>query len=655
LKTKNILSFQARKMADTFPEECYCPITLEIMNEPVIAPDGHTYERKAIVKCLTTSGLSPMTRETMNVDSLIPNRALKSQIERLKSAAAPPPLDRSLPVPALDYKPKLVCLIGDLSGSMDAVCDRDAECRFTRKDLMGHAMKVVIASLQSKDRAMLTTFSSYARVLCRPILMTDANRDIIEKYIDNMVSEGQTNIWSALKDTMDTLLACPEVREETAHIMLFTDGDSNYNTPAIGIVPTLRNYLEQSSLNVVIHTFGFSNSIKSDLLYEISTVSKINGVFNFIPSADMIATVFINTLGYILTIDTPPVVTTEQKALIDEVLEILCLTPPSLAQNRLEIFTRRLTDRYIVIEEIAKAGFDMGISVGCNYIHGGNETNFARDLLRDCQDTPDPNLGQIHKALNSRYYDSWGKHYIYSVRSALNNQMVLNFKDMAVQHFKTPEFTEAQKHIEAVLEKVVPPKPSGGGHAMTSLQFTQQFYDPTGGCILQGTQCITSQGFIDVAELAPGDKVGNEYGGISTILCVLKLRYTGKVYRFGKSWVTAYHPVHLPGKFEEWFFPVESKLYDEVKHVDGLYVYDVVLDCGHNLQLGTRSNRDNFDITAITLGHNREHPVAKHDYFGTYKIVNDLRRHPDWKTGIIQLDSYTFLRGPDNLVCGIQY
>ncbi|MHB9147949.1 MAG: U-box domain-containing protein [Candidatus Amoebophilus sp.] len=37
---------------ESIPEECFCPITQEIMEDPVIAQDGHTYERQAIKRWL---------------------------------------------------------------------------------------------------------------------------------------------------------------------------------------------------------------------------------------------------------------------------------------------------------------------------------------------------------------------------------------------------------------------------------------------------------------------------------------------------------------------------------------------------------------------------------------------------------------------------
>ena len=58
-----------------------CPITKAIMHEPVVAPDGHTYEKDAITSWLRSHGKSPVTQQPMSVAALIPNLVVKHQIE----------------------------------------------------------------------------------------------------------------------------------------------------------------------------------------------------------------------------------------------------------------------------------------------------------------------------------------------------------------------------------------------------------------------------------------------------------------------------------------------------------------------------------------------------------------------------------------------
>lgn len=46
-------------------DEFLCPITYELFREPVVACDGHTYEKAAIEKWLTNKDTSPRTGEKM--------------------------------------------------------------------------------------------------------------------------------------------------------------------------------------------------------------------------------------------------------------------------------------------------------------------------------------------------------------------------------------------------------------------------------------------------------------------------------------------------------------------------------------------------------------------------------------------------------------
>ena len=64
-----------------------CPITLEIFVDPVLASDGHTYERSAIVEWIKHhNNTSPMTRETMKIKELKGNRLVKELADKYRSS-----------------------------------------------------------------------------------------------------------------------------------------------------------------------------------------------------------------------------------------------------------------------------------------------------------------------------------------------------------------------------------------------------------------------------------------------------------------------------------------------------------------------------------------------------------------------------------------
>jgi len=58
-----------------------CPITREVMKEPVICADGHTYEKHSIQMWLQSHSRSPKTNQELPSTELIPNHALRNTIE----------------------------------------------------------------------------------------------------------------------------------------------------------------------------------------------------------------------------------------------------------------------------------------------------------------------------------------------------------------------------------------------------------------------------------------------------------------------------------------------------------------------------------------------------------------------------------------------
>ena len=67
------------------PDEYKCPITCEMMSDPVFAADGHTYERRAIATWFETKQTSPLSNAVLEHRRLVPNRALKQLIDKWRA------------------------------------------------------------------------------------------------------------------------------------------------------------------------------------------------------------------------------------------------------------------------------------------------------------------------------------------------------------------------------------------------------------------------------------------------------------------------------------------------------------------------------------------------------------------------------------------
>ncbi|XP_047153096.1 U-box domain-containing protein 52-like [Vigna umbellata] len=68
------------------PNHFICPILQDVMDDPCVAADGYTYDRKAIDKWLEENDNSPMTNIALPHKHLIPNYTLLSAILEWKSA-----------------------------------------------------------------------------------------------------------------------------------------------------------------------------------------------------------------------------------------------------------------------------------------------------------------------------------------------------------------------------------------------------------------------------------------------------------------------------------------------------------------------------------------------------------------------------------------
>eukprot|EP00961_Rhodomonas_salina_P072639 975970-Rhodomonas_salina.1 len=63
------------------PHGFVCPISHEIMDDPVMDPEGNTYERQRIEEWLGRESRSPLTNSELSKSQLVPNRALKDSIQ----------------------------------------------------------------------------------------------------------------------------------------------------------------------------------------------------------------------------------------------------------------------------------------------------------------------------------------------------------------------------------------------------------------------------------------------------------------------------------------------------------------------------------------------------------------------------------------------
>ena len=71
------------------PDEFVCPITHDVMEDPVVAADGHTYERAAIERWVAKKLMSPKTGGALGSATIFPNHSIRSQIREWQEKQSP--------------------------------------------------------------------------------------------------------------------------------------------------------------------------------------------------------------------------------------------------------------------------------------------------------------------------------------------------------------------------------------------------------------------------------------------------------------------------------------------------------------------------------------------------------------------------------------
>jgi hypothetical protein len=686
------------------PNEFLCPITLGMMGDPVVAADGHSYERAAIEKWIAENSVqqqqyygyggtisvvnSPKTGSPLSSTNLIPNYALRSQIQDFVarngavaagSYARAAPLFVDLPVtmdaetfnydskryfklsvkalPPPKRQPITIIVIADNSGSMAENAEEEKAVEkfgFTRQDLVGHAINTTAAILGPDDMLAIIKFSTGGQVVLRPTLMTADGRARVKSAVETIHPDSQTNIYEGCR-LANEMANNSEMAGRHIVALLLTDGFPNVNPPR-GIVETLRTLPRGNPWS--LSTFGFGSNLDSVLLSELAAWG--GGRFGFIPDCTMVGTVFINYLASMLA-------TAAKNATITVNGRVIQTGPIQFGQSRDFIFgddwreqphfTLNSQDAIIVDAEMSPenmvalvrhefiGAIKESIALAKNYTDGRQlaplERVYARfsstdnaavkKILRDIKSEVDSE-GQLSLALAAAYFSKWGQHYLRAYLMAQEMQQCMNFKDPGGQIYGGQSFMEFQALGDTAFTTLPPPKPSGivpsaggygGAYAPSATPLSMaSFHNPSGGCFNATTLVIMGcGGSKQISEIQAGESVLTPFGPVevtAVVVCGSKMTSQPMVQIESLS-ITPWHPIQVGGK---WVFPASIAPYTS-RPIST--VYNLVLPSIHIIYA------EGFEC--CTLGHTYTGPVIGHEFFGSERVIDALKRLPSWASG----------------------
>lgn len=656
-------------MSSQIPNEWLCPITLTILRDPVIAADGHSYEKSAIEEWFTRSTRSPKTNEPLINLTLIPNHALRNTINdffaknpmALRSTATVSEAFTDMPVKATisrfedsskNYthvsvsavgeskrQPLVLLAIVDNSGSMGEraePADAAESYGYTRQDLVGHGLTTLATILGPDDMMGIIKFSTSAQVVMRPCKMDDTGKTKVKAAIKTIMPDSQTNIFDGCR-LANELANQPELEGRHIVAILLTDGFPNINPPR-GIVETLRNL--PSKNRWTLSTFGFGYNLDSLLLSQLAEWG--NGVFGFIPDCTMVGTVLINFLANILS-------TATRTATLDCGSLKVKVGPIQYGQTCNFIFNGH-SPVTLNGEEIQVAETDIDRDLDlyslfhthyCKTIERCLEisssaplvtfhesfrtlatTNKVKALMSDIS-------GQVTMALQEAYYKKWGAHYLRSYLHAQLHQMCMNFKDPGLQIYGGDLFHTIQTEGDLAFTTLPPPIPSGaptyGGLRAAPLTQTPlsmaSWHNQSGGCFNGDCQILMSDGNRKAIKDTKAGELVMTHEGPKTIIAVVVCGShlsSQPMVQLGSLSITPWHPILIEGT---WTFPASIVPFTSRPIRT---VYNFVLEGGHIV--------DVEGYKCCTLGHGFKGPVIEHDFFGD-KVIDTLKRTRGWDTG----------------------
>ncbi|KXX82144.1 Inter-alpha-trypsin inhibitor heavy chain H3 [Madurella mycetomatis] len=391
----------------------------------------------------------------------------------------------------LNHVPCDLVLSIDVSGSMGASApiparpaEKQEEFGLSVLDLVKHAARTIMETLDSRDRLGIVTFSSRATVLQELTRMTASNKANTLEKIEGMRPLDLTNLWHGIRDGLGLFNTGEEDRGgRVPALLVLTDGMPNYMCPPRGYIPKLR---AMEPLPATIHTFGFGYQLRSGLLKSIAEVG--GGNYSFIPDAGMI--VLANT-------DTPPI--------INVLLEYQHFTPTihRAVAHKSALDVSSPLDPAEIAYHVSRSSLISFLSILCplnaefehepwltlpddlpEYLRElaatlpAADEKFAtshagcRSLMLDLCGSPTAAAagappaswtGQIALALTNRdHYARWGMHYLPSLAGAHARQVCNSFKDPGPLLYATdsPLFLTCRDRLDAAFDTLPAPAPS---------------------------------------------------------------------------------------------------------------------------------------------------------------------------------------------------
>ena len=184
----------------------------------------------------------------------------------------------------------LICVV-DISYSMYG----------DKMDMVKDTLKYLVDLMNENDKLAIITFSDSAKVIQELLPMKEANKEQVNKKIDDIDVDGATNILEGLIKGLSVIKDDDDYSsgERILSIILLSDGVDNYN---YNIPQKFEKEIidhKKQNCTFTLHTLGYGEDHHAELMYELSLIR--DGGYFFIRYLSMVKDAVLEIYGSLST------------------------------------------------------------------------------------------------------------------------------------------------------------------------------------------------------------------------------------------------------------------------------------------------------------------------------------------------------------------
>jgi hypothetical protein len=413
-----------------------------------------------------------------------------------------------------------------------------------------------------------------------------------------------------------------------------------------------------------LFNYDINNNILSIYLGQLRYKQKINIMLQNI-DINPCSIIFKYTNKNISYSNTIPITNIEQSPTNDYLMNYM---KHYITSNIYEIYNDIVVNEVTTSNDMNEIVFDNLII----FIDNFNKNLLSSEYSSICNLYKEHLLDQVHKGLFV-YFNKWGKYYIISFLYCLNEMRANNFRDNILEIFTNDNFNTIRDNIENIYLTLPSPIPSlpilpsvnskssvssnvsnitsfvsSIKNKIVSSSSSSDDYNVLkklnhGGCFMGSCLVSIPNGYKKIEDLRKNDIIINN--NIESIIeCIIKLRCPNNItnichFESGLK-ITPWHPIKINN---EWIFP-NSLI--QSRPTNCAFVYNIILNNRNSIII--------HDLKCCTLAHGLQGNVIEHEFFGTEKIIQNLKTNftNEYDLGLIQSISIIERNIDTDEICG---